>query len=130
MNIQDIKPILIFSVFELGNSTHLNISNTDNVCKMLEENSIPYKLLDGVYKGSIETSVLVTYKHIKLVESLCKDYKQDCFLYSDEFRSSALIYKNNKIEHIGKLTAIPKNIADKLESYTYDSSEGLYWACL
>lgn len=121
--------ILIFSVFDQSRTNNENLDNHSKVIERLNALKISYKVLDGVYYGSKEKSILLhdTQANRSTVEIILKWFNQDCYLESGSDRTSSLVYPDHK-EYLGVLREIDKEMASQLDSYSFDPSSNTYWA--
>lgn len=124
MNIKD--RILIFSVFEQGRPDYVNEDNHQTIVNKLTQLGIGFKVLDGVYYGSKELSILVfdTESNRAMVEALCRKFNQDCYLESDNDRTTNLVYPEHR-EYIGVLQNVDS--VSGIDCYSYDSQNNTYW---
>lgn len=130
---QYLKPeILIFSVFQKDRSNESNLDNHQCIIQRLSQQGIGYKVLDGVYQGETEKSILVVNspEMRQTVESVCKQFNQECYLKSDSQRNTSLVYPNGTEAHIGTLKRVSQAEAQKLNGYSVDTTDGSYWAAV
>lgn len=124
---QEKKEIIIFSVFQKDNPEYHNEDIHQTIKNVFDQNNVGYKELIGVYKGQEEKSLLVTAIHEDKVKELCKQFNQECYLYSDSDRNTFLCYPDNKVINIGTLKSTTKDIAITKDSYSYDPEYNMYW---
>jgi hypothetical protein len=118
---RDVNQFFIFSTEFYKNTSKENEQSTSHTKKILEKSGIPYKILDGVYKGVSETSFLVNAKYENQVMELAKAAKQESVLFVDINRNAYLIYlDNNKTEKLGILTRVSEDKALTLDAYSKD----------
>lgn len=127
------KPIAIFSVFQKDNTEEQNKAAQKDVLKQLVNLEIPHKRVLGVYTYEDgtkvqEESILVETKDKTLIDLICSQHNQECYLYSNEYRESMLKYPN-KTEFIGQLVEVSKAEAEASEAYTYCPKQGRYYVC-
>ena len=130
---QAIKPeILIFSVFQKDRSNESNLDNHQCIIQRLSQLGIGYKVLDGVYQGETEKSILVvdSPEMRQTVESVCKQFNQDCYLKSDSQRNTSLVYQDGTETQIGTLKRVSQDEAQKLDGYSVDPTDGSIWATI
>lgn len=72
---------IIFSVDRKENSERDNINSRIELEDILNEEVIPFKECEGVYKGTKEVSYLVDGKHEDTVQQLCQAFNQESYLY-------------------------------------------------
>lgn len=129
-----VKPISIFSVDQKELSAEENQANLDKVLKQLVNLEIPHKRVQGVYTYEdgtkvTEGSILVETRDKLLVDVICSQHNQECYLFSNEYRESMLKYPN-KTEFIGQLQEITEEHANTLQAYTYCPQQDRYYACI
>lgn len=122
----DRKPIIIFSVFRSDAQEFHNEDCHQVIKNVFDDRGINYKELIGFYKGNKEKSLLVFAEHEEKIKELCKQFKQECYLYADSDRDAFLVYPN-KTEKIGRLKSTTKEVAEKHDNYTYDPNYQMYW---
>jgi hypothetical protein len=119
--------ILIFSVFQNSKEVVENHASHLIVTNKLDFLNIPYVVLNGVYQGSKEFSILVDSKHESLVKMFCEYYKQECYLRSHgNDRFTELVYKDH-VEPIGYLKNVSKVEAIESQNYTYNPISDCYY---
>lgn len=131
MKIKKYKPVYIFSVTKDDHGTLSEYIKSNKVFVTLTKLDIDFKFLNGHYKGSDEVSILVAANDTtkELVTEICKDYKQDCFLFLDEDRNSFYIEPDSqKSVYIGKFKSINKMALKGLDYWTFDPEGNTYWA--
>jgi hypothetical protein len=121
--IEETPKIVILSA-ELSTETEFfNQLRTNRLINMIRDLNLPFGLVDGYYKGDKENSILVEVKNQIDVENLlgfASNFDQECILYSDENRSSELIFCNGENRQmIGKLQAVSELEARKQDNFTY-----------
>jgi hypothetical protein len=120
--------IMIFSVFQLGQSDAVNLSNHTQVVGTLKAKGIPLSQLNGKYNGQKEHSILVEgFEHRDTVERVCGIFNQECYLESHCDRESFLVYPTGAKVAVGKLQGVPKAIATAMNSYTYEPTLDQYY---
>lgn len=98
-----------------------NHKRTTNLAKCLNDLGITYNFAIGCYKHRLETVIVALPKD--KAELLCLktlglvSFKQESVLVQQPNGESYLHY-SDKEEHLGKIRAIPKVMARKLDSYT------------
>jgi hypothetical protein len=122
----DVKPILIFSVYRSNYTSDQNRNVHNTILSGLQLQNIQYKELFGRYNKTLEKSILVLHNehNEEIVKHLCKQFSQDCYLYSDSTRQTTLIYPDKK-EQIGTLKPV-SSIAG-YENYTLDEETNTFW---
>lgn len=127
------KDILIFSVYQKTLSEEENLANHVKVMDSLHDLGIEAKLLDGMWEGVPEKSILVDAKYNDLVKALCKNYNQECYLLGVTHMHG--MYKAWFIDPQGEdedffegfLRSVPKDVAEKELGYSYDPSTDTYF---
>ena len=131
---------VIFSVFQSRLSHRDNMRNHSNVLRHLEDFGLKYKVVEGVYRGESELSILVPVINqvfdLATVEQLAHIYNQHSILFVDSDRNAELrfmvkAFDENldqvKSEKLGKFIATTKGIATQCENYTKDGNN--YYIC-
>jgi hypothetical protein len=89
-----------------------------------------FKPLVGVYKGSREKSfaVEVGVKEMKELIAIAKNLNQESVLIVDEKNKAVLNFlSDNSKQTIGKLKIATKEVAEKMENYSFDETSGKYF---
>ena len=131
---------VIFSVFQSRLSKDENLENHKKVLKHLKTFGLRFKVVEGVYRGESELSILVPVINqvfdYSTVEQLAHIYDQQCILFVDSERNSELRFivksfdaslNQVKSEKLGKFIATTKCIATQCNSYTKDGNN--YYIC-
>ena len=131
---------VIFSVFQSRLSHQDNMDNHKKVLRHLEDFGFKYKVVEGVYRGESELSILVPVINqvfdLATVEQLAHIYNQHSILFVDSDRNAELkfmvkAYDENldqvRSEKLGKFIATTKGIATQCNSYTKDGND--YYIC-
>lgn len=110
----------IFSASRKGLSVNDNKQRTMEVARTLEESSLDFACVTGVYKGSTEASFFVREKEgaEELISTLCGLYNQECYLYRDNENNGFLVYPDSSREHLGKAREVTRQEAKELEAFT------------
>ena len=123
--------VLIFSVFQKSSSLVSNATSHARVVKGLQAQNIPFVELRGKYEGVEELSILVEgFSHRPLVESLCKEFKQECYLESHNDRASFLVFPNGDKTAVGTLQGVTKEVAEAHGSYSYNPLVGQHYVTM
>jgi hypothetical protein len=89
---------------------------------MITELRLPFKPAKGVYKGSSENSFVVVVKDQADIDALTgfafKGFGQESVLHQDSNQLARLIYADGKMETLGKLVQVPKELTETLDNYT------------
>ena len=131
---------VIFSVFQSRLSKADNMDNHKKVLKHLENFGFKYKVVEGVYRGESELSILVPVINqvfdLATVEQLAHIYNQQSILFVDSDRNAELqvmvkafdaSLNQVKSEKLGKFIATTKGVATQCENYTKDGND--YYIC-
>ncbi len=132
---------VIFSVFQSRLSHRDNMDNHKKVLRHLKDFGLKYKVVEGVYRGESELSILVPVINqvfdLATVEQLAHIYNQQSILFVDSDRNAELKFMVKpfdaslnelpKSEKLGKFIATTKGIATQCENYTKDGNN--YYIC-
>ena len=131
---------VIFSVFQSRLSKDENLENHKKVLNHLKTFGLRFKVVEGVYRGESELSILVPVINqvfdLSTVEQLAHIYDQQCILFVDSDRNAELRFmvksfdaslNQVKSEKLGKFIATTKGIATQCENYTKDGND--YYIC-
>ena len=132
---------VIFSVFQSRHSHRVNMENHKKVLKHLKDFGLRFKVVEGVYRGESELSILVPVINqvfdLATVEQLAHIYNQHSILFVDSDRNAELKFMVKafdaslnelpKSEKLGKFIATTKGIATQCENYTKDGNN--YYIC-
>ena len=131
---------VIFSVFQTRLSKDENLENHKKVLRHLKDFGLKFKVVEGVYRGESELSILVPVINqvfdYSTIEQLAHIYDQQCILFVDSERNAELRFmvksfdaslNQVKSEKLGKFIATTKGIATQCENYTKDGND--YYIC-
>ena len=131
---------VIFSVFQTRLSKDENLENHKKVLRHLKDFGLKFKVVEGVYRGESELSILVPVINqvfdYSTIEQLAHIYDQQCILFVDSDRNAELRFmvkafdaslNQVKSEKLGKFIATTKGIATQCENYTKDGND--YYIC-
>ena len=131
---------VIFSVFQSRLSHQDNMDNHKKVLRHLKDFGLRFKVVEGVYRGESELSILVPVINqvfdLATVEQLAHIYNQHSILFVDSDRNAELkfmvkAFDENldqvKTEKLGKFIATTKGVATQCENYTKDGND--YYIC-
>ena len=132
---------VIFSVFQSRLSHRDNMDNHKKVLRHLKDFGLNYKVVEGVYRGESELSILVPVINqvfdLATVEQLAHVYNQHSILFVDSDRNAELKFMVKpfdsslnelpKSEKLGKFIATTKGVATQCENYTKDGNN--YYIC-
>jgi len=124
-----LSEICIFSVARSNLSEWENLTNYIETADTLKELGIPFTAVRGVYKGVREDSFIVAREHEEKVQEYCRVFAQDCYLVSDSERISWLVdaATGEKQADLGKLIAVPEDVAKARDSYTWNFHNNTYY---
>lgn len=119
---------IIFSVFQYKEP---DIINHSKILDILRNNKINFKVVEGMYNNKWELSILVPFEHELLVQSICWEYNQECYLvlkpHKHGVRKATLVFKGSNNQSVGYFMSVPEELATKQPSWTYDPSTKLYY---
>ena len=132
---------VIFSVFQSRLSKDENLENHKKVLRHLKDFGLRFKVVEGVYRGESELSILVPVINqvfdLATVEQLAHIYNQHSILFVDSDRNAELKFMVKpfdaslnelpKSEKLGKFIATTKGVATQCENYTKDGND--YYIC-
>ena len=132
---------VIFSVFQSRLSHQDNMDNHKKVLRHLKDFGLRFKVVEGVYRGESELSILVPVINqvfdLATVEQLAHIYNQHSILFVDSNRNAELKFMVKpfdaslnelpKSEKLGKFIATTKGVATQCENYTKDGNN--YYIC-
>ncbi len=99
-----------------------NVRRTLLLNDMIAELRLPFKQSIGVYKGSKERSFVVVVNDQAEIDTLAgfafKSFGQESILHQDSNQLARLVYSDGKMETLGKLVQVSKELAETLENYT------------
>ena len=108
-----------------------NQTRSNQLVLMLTKLGFKPVAMQGVYKGSSETSFFVPITRIDDIERLefiaFDRFQQESILVQYSDGHSRLHYPNH-IEHIGKIREVSKDIALTKDAYTFYPQLGKYYA--
>ena len=132
---------VIFSVFQSRLSKADNLENHKKVLKHLKNFGLKFKVVEGVYRGESELSIMVPIINqvfdYPTVKQIAHIYDQHSILFVDSDRNAELRFMVKafdaslnelpKSEKLGKFIATTKGIATQCNSYTKDGND--YYIC-
>lgn len=129
-SIQTKKPFVIISAERSTNTIKENKKNHLDLWLQLKRDGFSIKEVKGVYKGTVEKSIIVILNQRWLAVELAtfKNYAaifdQESILFVDEERNASLIFpKQVEAEKLGKFIAVTKGIATQMSNYTFDGKD-------
>lgn len=124
---KQLQEFIILSA-ELDTTTvRSNFYRTELLEFMLQELKLPYKQIQGCYKGSTEQSFMVIVKDEAEYEVIrdfaFKSFNQESILFRDLYGSASLVFQDGTKEQLGKFKQVDN--VDNLEAYSV--VDGTYW---
>ena len=118
------QPILIFSVHKNDVSDEKNKIRHAHILVALDVSKIEYVEALGKYKDVYEQSIIIPYtlKNSRFVRSLCKLYRQDCFIEIDSIGRALIITpkkERDEVVNAGRMIEVPSTEAFVSDGYTY-----------
>jgi hypothetical protein len=121
--------VLIFSVFQPDKSRHENLVNHAKVKDLLTKSGVKFIPCAGWYQRKAELSFIVLVEHRNLVQTLCRDYNQACYLEHHKDRSCEAVFQEGKRVKLGMMTEVSQKTAEEAESCT-KTPDGRYFTTL
>lgn len=122
------QTILIFSVYQTIKSQDENQASHIKTLETLRASGVPCIEIKGRYNGTDETSILVNgLEYSFLVKYLCRQFKQECYLESNESRYTSLVFPDGTKQAIGQLVPVSKEDAEKLGNWSYNETVNQYY---
>lgn len=121
MNIS--KQVVILSAERSENSKEVNAANNELLAANIKDLGLPFSIGSGVYQnGPEEVSLVVGVNSSsdieKLKEIAFKGFNQESILHQDANQEAYLIYQNGKIQRLGRLEEVAKEVAVNTCNYT------------
>ena len=117
-----VQQVVILSGELSSLSSAENSRRTTLLNDMIAELRLPFKRAEGVYKGSKENSFVVVVNDQADIDAVTgfafKAFGQESVLHQDSNQLARLIYSDGKMETLGKLTQVSKELAETLDNYT------------
>lgn len=125
------SPFIVLSSDRASNSAELNAAERDLFERQLRARNLDFKQVDGVYKGTRETSYVVltpTTGDEQNAISLARRYGQESVLLVDANRYATLVFLNpgqggphiKELKGVGHWRATDRTEAETQDSYTQD----------
>lgn len=120
---------IIFSVF---NKDIDDLINHNSIKLYLKENSIPFKELEGMYKGVWELSFLVPATFNELVDYWTTKFNQECYLlltqHKHGVRKASFVYPSKTVE-VGFFMSFDDEYVqtNNIKDWTFDPSTDTYY---
>lgn len=123
----------------------LNNDSAEQDMAVLKEYDIPFKRVDGVYKGEKENAYVVPLPYdedgaeflLAALRSLAMGYNQECILRVHPDGSAYLVNTDKcsvsrygRESYIGQWQEVSRHHAETLDGYTFDPESGRYFAAL
>ena len=125
----DSSHVLIFSVFQPDKPIKVNLANHEKAKEILIKNKISFIPSTGWYEKNSELSFIVLAEHRNIVQSLCRDYNQACYLEHHKDRSCEAVFEEGRRVKLGKMTEVSEKKAKESDSYT-QTPDGRYFTTL
>lgn len=120
----------IFSAELTTNSETENRIATNLASKILDQNDITYKKIDGCYKDVTEQSFLVNAKHENVVMEIAQAANQESVLFVDSMSNATLYYMDGrKPEKLGKFSEVSRDEAIDNLGFSRDVLTNKYYIC-
>ena len=127
-------PFAIISVERFTLTNGENQKSHQDLLAQLKRDGFKTKVVEGVYHGQVEKSILVLLESNFLAVDLgyLKNYgmifDQESILFVDADRKAELHFPStNKAEKLGNFVAVTKGIAVQCQNYTQDGQD--YYIC-
>ena len=131
----------MFPVDDVNNLAYIIFSTSlpeEEVRKGLTERKLPFKVLEGKYKGVKETSYIIKFQLGVSVTELMPEQESVLVLspvQDNGLRKALLHYKDrdigtNGIVPIGDFTPVSQEIAEAQDNYTYDPTQNQYFVAM
>ena len=123
----------------------LNNESAEQDMAIFAEYDIPFKHVNGVYKGEKENAYVIPLPHdgerqdflLAVLRSLAMGYNQECILRVHPDGSAYLVNTDKcrvsrygKETYIGQWQEVSRHHAETIDGYTYDPETGRYFAAL
>jgi len=131
MNIKQIDPIIIFSVFQSNKTEVQNLENHLNVREVLVLRGTPFRIVQGVYKNIHELSFVLenTIPNFVFAKKIATQFNQESILVRDKYEEAQLfMIKDHSIVNLGILSEVNESFAKSQDSYTWDVQNNMYYA--
>ena len=122
-------PVYILSVSQADLSKDENADADTVARRYLDDEGISYKVVQGSYKGSKETSYVVNAANADTVHFLAAKYNQDSVLFLDGARNAFLRYLADwhKEVYVGQFQTASEAVAVLQDGYTHDTVKDIYY---
>ena len=117
-----VQQVVILSAELSRQDSFTNDRRTTLLNDMIAELRLPFKRATGVYKGSKENSFVVVVNDQADIDTLANfaflSFGQESILHQDSNQLARLVYADGRMETLGKLTQVSKELAETLDNYT------------
>ncbi len=121
-----IKPYILFSVYLNTLTESQNMFRHAQTLVELDDLNIGYRVLDGMFQGNKEKSILI--QDIKIGIEFAKANDQESVLITDANGISYLHdIQNDTYSPSMVLKEVPKEVAEQNNAYTYDMIQDKYY---
>ncbi len=120
------QPFVIFSAYLNTLSEAANLLRHAETLAELDQLNIGYRVLDGMYAGNKERSILVTNIGIA-IELAFTSLQQESILITDSNSRAYLQFANESTQELGLWHEITESDALKSQAYTFDVIQQKYW---
>lgn len=132
MNVQRENPFVLISADVFPDQNH---AQRKVLRRTLRNYGLPYKTVEGCYKGDRELSFLVVIDNnewVSILREVGTVLGQESILWVDEEREAFLLECGGSYRdaHIGKFERVSPDKAETLDGWTYDSAADQYWSVL
>lgn len=129
------QPCYIVSVYRKDASEEDNTHCHAGVRRFLRARQVPFKELEGMYKGELEYSFLIPATYANVVKQVGIFYEQESILYLDESRYAYFIAPQHVTDgpdvtpndRAGRLDAVDESKLGDYDGYSYDPVQNLYY---
>ena len=131
MNVQNKKPIIIFSVDQSNVGGLTNEGSREYVRDTLKNLGISFKEVEGSYKGSYEVSFVVinTLANFSVVKKLAEAHSQESILIRNSLGYAELFFlKTKDVVKLGQFEQVTKQYALSKDAWTFDYENDQYYA--
>lgn len=127
MRVHNNEPAIIFSAYQRDLPRSLNESNHTFVINFLRNSKVPFRELQGYYKGRVEKSVMVPARKARIANIFAGLFNQESILELDNERGATFTdLKTGDKYFAGWLKPVSKREALEAIGWTKDEG-GQYW---
>lgn len=117
-----VQQVVILSAELSGLPSISNDRRTTLLNDMIAELKLSFKPAKGVYKGSSENSFVVIVNDQADIDTLANfafiSFGQESVLHQDSNQLARLVYADGRMETLGRLAQVSKELAESLDNYT------------